>query len=323
MRAAILKAPRYIKLDEIPHPSPQKGEVVVKLSHTGICGSDVHLFLGHRQLTTPGVLGHEGLGYIVELGKGVERKIGERVVIEPNIPCGSCTFCQAGRGNICPNKRVLGVTEHGCFSDFLAMPESFCWSIPDHLSTADAVTIEPMAVAYHALALSKAKAGDTILVIGLGAIGLLLTHLALRLGLEVWVMERSLPRLQLALDQGARLAEVNQLSKEITIVFECAGAPDSASLALQIAPRGSTVVLVGISEQPATFIPLRIVREGISILPSIIYDHPQDFKGAIDLINAGIISPGFIVSKYLPLGDIQNALTLASAGNEAKVVVEM
>jgi L-iditol 2-dehydrogenase len=332
MIAAFLNKPTQIELKTVKIPEPQAGEVRIKLKMIGVCGSDVHLFLGHRLLAKPLAIGHEGLGYIDKIGEGViGREIGERVVIEPNIPCFKCPYCMSGRGNICINKRVIGVNEMGCFAEYICLPAEFCWQIPDTISDENAVTIEPAAVAIHALLSSKAKVGDTIAVIGLGAIGLLLTHLALSLGYKVFVSEIHSAKLKMALKMGAialntegvALEELNKFleENEVVAVFECAGSAYTASLATAAAPRGSDIVLVGLSEKLATFTPLKIAREGITIVPSIIYDHPFDFKRTIQLIASKIINPSFIISRYMALTDIQNALDIAAKGEDSKIII--
>lgn len=336
MKAAFLNKPKEIEIKNVKITEPKEGEIRIKLKMIGVCGSDVHLFLGHRLLDNPNIIGHEGLGYIDKIGKGVTgRTIGERVVIEPNIPCRKCKYCQSGRGNICINKRVIGVNESGCFAEYINLPTEFCWTVPDTISDADAVTIEPTAVGVHALLASKAKFGDTIAVIGLGAIGLLLTHLALSLGYKVFVTEINQSKLKMATDLGAIAANTEGgtveeqstgLAKtweenDVVAVFECAGSAHTASLATASAPRGSEIVLIGLSGNLATFKPLKIAREGITIVPSIIYDHPFDFKRTIQLIASKIIKPSFIISQYKALDDIQAALELAAKGDDSKIVI--
>ncbi|MEZ0485061.1 zinc-dependent alcohol dehydrogenase [Fibrella aquatica] len=337
MKAAFLESPHQIRIQDIPIPEPGTGEVRVKLAMVGVCGSDVHLFLGHRLLEKPTIIGHEGLGYIDKIGAGVTgRRVGERVVIEPNIPCHQCRYCWSGRGAICINKRVIGVNESGCFADYIVLPADFCWHVPDSVTDADAVTIEPMAVAVHALLASSAKPGDTIAVIGLGAIGLLLTHLALALGYRVLVTEISTTKRNLAESMGAiavpltnnpdeqRVETANVwLANDVCAVFECAGAAVTASLATAAAPRGSEIVLVGLSGSAATFTPLKIAREGIHIVPSIVYDHPIDFRRTLQLISSRVIRPGFIISKQTPLDELQHALETAALGEESKVLIRM
>jgi L-iditol 2-dehydrogenase len=335
MKAAYLVKPNHIEIRNVEKPEPSYGEVRVKIGKVGICGSDVHLFLGHRPLNYPVIIGHEGIGIIDKIGDGVNhRTLGERVAIEPNIPCQQCNYCLSGRGNICIKKRVPGVNESGCFAEYICLPEAFCWQLPQEISDDDAVAIEPMAVAYHSLFSSQAKVGDTIAIIGLGAIGLLLSHLALSLGYKVLVTELNVNKLQIAAGMGAVPAvvsgsaddQVRQLSRlwldhDVSAIFECAGSAFTVSLATGAAPRGSDVVLVGLSADEATFVPLKIAREGINIVPSIIYDHPFDYRRVIQLIKARIIRPGLIISKNMPLDEIQSAIQLASAGNESKIVI--
>lgn len=336
MKAAFLKKSLEIDFQEIEIPEPGFGEVRVKLQKVGICGSDVHLFFGHRSLEKPTIIGHEGIGIIDKIGAGVEnRKVGERVAVEPNIPCQKCKFCQQGRGNICVNKRVKGLNESGCFAEYIVLPEAFAWKIPNEISDEDAVVLEPTAVAVHALFNTNTKPGDTIAIIGLGAIGLLINHLAIALGYKVLVCEPLQEKLNLAIKEGAigikpdgnADNQVAQLSEawekhEVAAVFECAGVSQTASLATAAAPRGSEIILVGLSGGLSTFTPLKIAREGIHIVPSIIYDHPADFRRAIQLIKSGIISPGKIISRTMTFDDLQSALELAAKGDESKIIIE-
>lgn len=335
MSAAVLNGPQKIVTQITNLPEPGIGELRIKLHQVGICGSDVHLFLGHRQLQYPAIIGHEGLGFIDKTGEGSGAdRIGQRVVIEPNFPCRKCRFCLAGRGNICLNKGVLGINKPGCFAEYICVPADFAWTIPDDLSNEAAVTIEPTAVAYHALFTSSAKPGDAIAIIGLGAIGLLLTHLALRLGYRVLVTEINTDKLKIATDMGAVAVEAagnleqqsailadSWLQQEVVAVFECAGSDFTASLATAAAPRGAEIILVGLSEKKATFQPLKMAREGITILPSIIYDHPFDFKRVIQLIQSKVIEPQFIISRYEALNNLQAALERAATGHESKIVI--
>jgi L-iditol 2-dehydrogenase len=337
MKAAFLLKPKVIQLQNVANPEPAAGEVRIKLKMIGVCGSDVHLFQGHRLLDKPNIIGHEGLGYIDKVGVGVsESRIGERVVMEPNIPCRNCQYCHSGRGNICINKRIVGVNEVGCFAEYIAIPSAFAWKVPDSVSDADAVTIEPTAVGVHGLLKSKAQPGDTIAVIGLGAIGLLLTHVALSLGYKVLVTEINQSKVKLATSWGAVNAaplgnvqyQIDVLTnlwmeQDVCAIFECAGTAVTASIATAAAPRGSEIVLIGLSGSDATFKPFKIAREGIAIVPSMIYDHPFDFKRTIQLIASKVIQPGMIISQYMNLDNLQVALETASIGNDSKIIINI
>jgi L-iditol 2-dehydrogenase len=337
MLAAFLIKPKIIELRETTTPEPKTGEVRVRLQKVGICGSDVHLFLGHRLLEQSIIIGHEAIGIVDKTGSNITSlKTGDRIVIEPNIPCKQCRYCISGRGNICINKRVIGNTENGCFAEFINMPQEFCWQITDEISDEDAVTIEPAAVAYHALNCCSSKPNDTIAVLGLGAIGLLITQLALKLGYKVFVIDINETNLQTATAMGAIALDVSSQSEDliapiadtllqnnVTAVFECAGADNTASFVLSVAPRAAEVVLVGLSTVPASFIPLKIVREGIRIIPSIIYNHPDDFKKTIALIQSKIIEPGKIISGTYKLAQLQQALETAAGGKETKLIISI
>jgi L-iditol 2-dehydrogenase len=335
MIGAFLIKPKTIELRETTTSEPKPGEVRIRLQKVGICGSDVHLFLGHRLLEQPTIIGHEAIGIVDKVvGNITSLKTGDRVVIEPNIPCKHCRYCMSGRGNICINKRVIGNTENGCFAEFINMPQEFCWKLPDEISDEDAVTIEPAAVAYHALNCCSSKPNDAIAVLGLGAIGLLITQLALKLGYKVFVIDINETNLQIAATMGAIPIYVSNqqeklideiadtlLQNNVAAVFECAGAENTASFVLSIAPRGSEIILVGLSAAPASFIPLKIVREGIRIIPSIIYNHPNDFKKTIELIQSKIMEPGKIISGTYKLAQLQQAMETAAGGKETKLII--
>lgn len=326
----MLYEPKRIEIDEINVPRPGSEEVLIKPKVAGICGSDVSLFTGHRTPNSyPLLLGHEVVGNIVAVGENVSHlQVGQRVVVEPNITCGECSFCRSGRGNICPNKKSLGVTISGCFAEQFVAPVEFVWLIPDSISDEDAVTIEPLAVSLHALWQSGTQIGDTVAVIGCGATGLLLIQAAIAQGMHVFAHDQLDVKLDMARQLGAQIElnpDIASVWKEggVTTVFECAGASSTVELAINAVPRGGQVVLVGLSSASASFTPLKFVREEIRLSGSIIYDHPKDFKRTISLVEKGILSPKSIVSHTFPLKESERALQLASTGEVGKVLLNM
>jgi 2-desacetyl-2-hydroxyethyl bacteriochlorophyllide A dehydrogenase len=338
MRAALLTEPHKVDFRELPLPEPGPGQVRLQMKLVSICGSDIHLYQGDWAKTTPYPVrpGHEGVGYINAVGEGVTWfNIGQRVVIEPNFPCGQCKYCWKGKGNICPNKRIIGVTEPGCFANYIVLPAKFAWPLPEHLSDDDAVLIEPTAVAMHALRISQVQPGEAIAVIGLGAIGILLTHIAVRQGYTVLVTDRLFNKIELAERLGAIRTNVvdnaelaAQLGRqwdefEVVAVFECAGSATATALAIEAAPRGAEVVLVGLSSETASFNPFQLTRKGNNILTSMIYDHPDDFGRTIGLIAGGIIEPRQVITRRYELDEIATALEKISKGNEIKVVLDI
>jgi len=158
MRTAVLTEPRNVEFQEVLRPDPDFGQVRVRLKMVSICGSDVHLYQGDWEDRAPFPVraGHEGIGFIDALGEGVSHlSLGQRVVIEPNIPCGNCRYCWRGQGNICRQKRILGVVEPGCFADYIVLPAQYVFSLPEYISDEDEVLVEPTAVGWHALQMAK------------------------------------------------------------------------------------------------------------------------------------------------------------------------
>jgi threonine dehydrogenase-like Zn-dependent dehydrogenase len=325
MKAALLLTPRKIEIREIAQPEPAEGEVLIQPIRVGICGSDVSFYLGHRPAPYPFVLGHELVGRVAAVAKGVTKlAAGQRVIVEPNYPCGNCAFCRSGRGTICPNKRSMGVNVPGCLADYVAAPAEFVWALPDSISDLDAATIEPLTVSLHAVLKSGAAIGDTVAVVGCGVVGLLLIHVAVRQGIRVLAHDKIESKLEWAQRLGAipsRAEDVVKLwhSENVTTVFECAGVTPTVELALGSAPRGALVMLLGLSSSPAAFVPLRLVREGIRIEPSLIYDHPADFARAIALVAGGTLHPSCVVTDSLPFDSVGRALEMASSGQAGKI----
>ena len=292
MQAGVLVQPKRLELQNRPVPSPGEQEVLIKMELLGICGSDVSLYLGHRSNTPfPLIIGHEGIGRIEQLGTNVTRlQLGQRVVIEPNFPCGQCALCWSGRSNICLQKRIFGVLEPGCFAEFALVPAQFVWPIPDNVRDEDAVLIEPLAVALHGLYTAPARPGDVLAVIGLGAIGLLLTQLACSMGYRVLAYDRVAEKIALAEQLGAiplpadssegDLAKIWQKAG-VSTIFECAGAAPALTMSIAAAPRGADVVVLGLADQASALTEFTLTRQGIQVLSSIIYQHPLDFQRSI------------------------------------------
>ncbi len=329
MKAAVLLEPKRIEIGDVPAPRAGAGQVLIQPERLGICGSDVSFYQGHRAAAYPWVLGHELVGHITALGEDVkDLQVGQRVIVEPNYPCGVCAFCRSGRGAICPFKTSLGVTVPGCFAESCTAPAEFVWPVSSEISDADAATIEPLAVSIHALRHSSARLGDTIAVVGCGATGLLLVQAAIAQGVHVLAHDKFPSKLEMARALGASTPSGDEIAQvwrdeNVTTVFECAGASPTVELALNAAPRGSEVVLLGLSAAPATFVPLRLVREGLRVSGSLIYDHPSDFARAIALVKQGTLCPSKIVTGVLPFAEMDRALQLASTGQSGKINVEL
>jgi L-iditol 2-dehydrogenase/L-gulonate 5-dehydrogenase len=316
---------------QIPEPGPD--EARLRLLKAGICGSDLHIYAGHfNGIPYPLTTGHEGLGIIDKCGANVaSERLGERVVIEPNFPCLECRYCKRGQGNICPRKRIFGVRETGCFAEYAVVPARFLWKVPASISNDDAILIEPSAVALHAIKMCSAEPGSTIAVIGLGAIGLLVVQIALALGYQVVVHDKIPLKMGLPERWGAKKVVESSLDvlnaafteADVLAVIETAGSADGTRTAIESAPRGAKVVLVGLALEPIQITAMPLTRNGTQIFTSMIYDHPQDFRQVIDLISNGRFFPSQIISSRVTLEGLPRTIDmLLKQTMETKIVVD-
>ena len=309
MKAAVLTRVGGIAMAaDWPEPEPGRGEVVVELSGVGICGSDIAVWSGGRPVDFPWIMGHEGAGMIVAVGEGVsEERVGDRVVIEPNYPCGTCDGCRRGRTAMCARRQSVGLTVPGLLRERAAVPAQFAWTAPEGLADQDLVCVEPMAVALHAARLGRAGAGTRCLIVGAGSQGLLLL-LALRaMGAEVAVVEPHDGRVAIARSLGAR-----PMTRDVyELVFETSGSIGGTRQALQSLGRGGTLVLIGIPHDDVPLSTASIVRGHGTVMGSIIYDHPGDFSDTLAFITQNSLVPSSIIRRTFGFGDSQAALSSA------------
>jgi len=330
MKAALLLGPGKIAVEKSDEPRLEPDEVMIAPAIAGVCGTDISFFLGHRIVPYPFILGHEVVGRVTAVGGNVPKfHIGQRVIVEPNYPCGKCRICASGRGAVCAQKRSMGVNGPGCFAERASAPAEFVWPLPENISDQDAATIEPLAVSVHGLLQSGVRAGDTVAVLGCGVVGLLLIHAAVAAGVRVIAHDRVAEKVSMARGLGAVVMPENEdagmmwQKEDVGTVFECAGASSTVELALQAAPRGAQVVLLGLASSPASFLPMRLVREGVNLRTSMIYDHPSDFTYVIDLVAKGSLRPSSVVTHTFPLEKLGEALQLGGTGRAGKIHITM
>jgi 2-desacetyl-2-hydroxyethyl bacteriochlorophyllide A dehydrogenase len=315
MRALAVTADRSLELVERPEPRAGNGQVVVEVSFSGICGSDLH-FIEIPDLFPAGTVpGHEFCGRIVETGEGVDDwAMGDRVVVLPFGQCGRCDACLAGNEQVCPlgvaNGIGLGSGRPGGYADRVAVDASMLFALPDVLSDRDAALVEPVAVSVHAIRLARVQPDESIVVLGAGPIGLC-TAAALRaLGVrDVVVVSRGTPRVERARALGFAAATLDNASTLIdqtfgvcapTVVFECSGSAAAVGLACEFAGPLARVVLVGIALEPLTLSALPLVLKEIELKGSLAYRR-SDFSEAIELLGGGSIPSGELVTGVEPL----------------------
>lgn len=278
MKASVLTAPAALELKDWEIGAPGPGEVLLKVTAVGVCGSDVHYYregaIGDARVEYPTLLGHEPSGVIEEVGEGVSLKVGDRVAVEPALPCGRCEHCLSGRSNICPHVVFLGTPPvNGIFSEFRVMPEACCIPIPKGMSLTEAALLEPLGVGLHAAQLCSVRPGDTVAILGSGRIGLVTLLACLSAGASKVFMTDAIPeRLELAERMGAEKVfniadgDVGEWIRSCTggrgvdVTFEAAGRPESVVDAIDAARIGGRSCFIGIPSIPNLEIPFHTCR---------------------------------------------------------------
>ena len=265
MRAAVLRKPFDVRLEDRPTPVPREGEVLIRVRVVGVCGSDVHYYehgkIGRYVVEKPLILGHECSGVVAAVGPGATRfQPGDRVAAEPGVACGRCESCKSGRYNLCPDVRFLATPPvDGAFAQYIAIREDFVFPIPDGLSFERAAMNEPFSVGLHAVRRAGLRTGDTVAIMGMGPVGLLAVAAAKACGAKKIIVSDVVPsRLEAALKMGASYAvhagqadsveEIRRLTdgKGADISIETAGNPRALRAALSATKRGGVLAIVGL-----------------------------------------------------------------------------
>jgi threonine dehydrogenase-like Zn-dependent dehydrogenase len=309
MRAVVLNGASLHVTDDWPEPRAGSGQVLVRVLGVGICGSDLALTSGHRRPPRlPWVPGHEAFGSVVAVGAGVPAaRLGQRVVIEPNIPCLTCPSCLGGRTSACPDRVSLGFTAPGTLAELIAVPAAFAWEVPSSWSVQDCVCTEPLTVALAAMRRAGVSAGDRCLVIGAGSQGALLCVALVSGGIRPQVIEPHPGRRELAASLGAIAAR-----GESDFIFETSGTAAALATAVDRAAAGAIITLIGLSSGPVPVDTETVVRRQLRIQGSLTYDHPGDFAATISSASAGPDRrPGRVLRACYPLERADEAFRAA------------
>jgi threonine dehydrogenase-like Zn-dependent dehydrogenase len=300
MKALVYMGPEKVQIQDVPRPSLQPGEVLLKVSSSGVCGSDIHGFLGHSERRKPGlVLGHEAVATLAEIHPSVKGwKLGDRVVVNPLISCMTCPACSMGKQNLCPDWKVLGLDRvQGTYAEYVAVPAAQCYSIAPDLTDNEAVLTEPLANIVHFTRISLGEVPDTAAVIGAGTIGTLaLIMLKLRGVSRVAIVDKNEKRLEVARQFKADLVvnsdkeDAVKAVREFTgggaeYVVEAVGYQPTRRLAVNACRRGGRLLFIGMSEMETSLPWIEMIRDEKAVFTTFAYT-PRDFETALRLIAA-------------------------------------
>ncbi|MDE2768210.1 MAG: NAD(P)-dependent alcohol dehydrogenase [Chloroflexota bacterium] len=334
MKAAYLESALQVRTHDVPLPDPGPGEVLIRIRSVGVCASDVHYYehgrIGRYVVREPLILGHEPAGEVVALGSGVDSLAeGDRVSIEPGVPCRACVHCRTGHYNLCDDVVFMATPPvHGAFVEFVAHPADFAYRIPDHVSYDEAALIEPLSVGHFAARRGQARLGDRAAILGAGPIGLM-TLLALQSqGIhDVTLVDVEPFRLDKALELGAADAidasaeDVGQTrAARFDLVFETAGNSTTLTQTTRIARRGGRVVLVGMTDADLTPIDTNeLVDKALDIAG--VFRYANTWPLAVDLLSRGAVDLKPLITGHYPLEAAGQALESARTRKDANIKV--
>jgi (R,R)-butanediol dehydrogenase/meso-butanediol dehydrogenase/diacetyl reductase len=327
MRAVKVDEDRRLVAIECPAPEAGPGQVLVEVAYCGICGSDLH-FRDVPELFPAGTVpGHEFSGRILAVGDRVrEWRAGDRVCVLPFGQCGECGTCRSGNEQVCPhavsNGVGLGTGRPGAYAGQVVVDERMLFGLPDSVSDQAGTLVEPLAVAIRAVDQARVALDEPVLVVGAGPIGLLtalvLRHRGVR---RTVVCSRNPTRAQCAAALGFDTISIDEAAlvapaQSPACVFDCAGTPASAQLAVELLRPLGRLLLVGLSLMPLDLAAPPIVIKELEIRGVIAYRRPQ-FQAAIDMLAAGAIPVAELITEIVPLADAEAAFqSLTARGSE-------
>ncbi|WP_137144027.1 2,3-butanediol dehydrogenase [Mycolicibacterium sp. CR10] len=337
MDAIVLRGNRDVGLESVPDPTPRAGEVIIEVAATGLCGTDLHEYLAGPTFSQPPVvLGHEVSGRIVEVGSGVDRsRIGEGAAVIPMDFCDSCHYCHRALYHLCQRPEWIGLTRNGGLARYVAVPSRLAIRVPDEVDIAEAALTEPTAVAFHAVRRAELLLGETVLVLGAGALGLAVIQCAHAAGAaRIYVLEPSGFRRRLARDVGAAVAldsrdpdTTARILEEtrgigVDVVFHAAGSPEAFTTGLDcLRKQGRFMEMSSWAGAASLDVNQHLIREP-QLRLVFGYDMFDDFPAVLALMADGTVELAPQITARVPLGSaIEDGLAALVEGREDRIKV--
>ena len=329
MRVAKVVAPREIRLEEAPVPSPGPGEILIRIRAVGLCGSDLHYYahgrIGELQFPTGHVLGHEAAGIVEALGPGTEGPApGTPVAVDPAIPCGRCRYCALGHPNLCRHLRFFGSPPTpGTLREYLTHPSHLVLPLPAGTTFPAGAACEALGVAIHAVDLAHLRIGDSVAVFGCGPIGLLIARVAQLGGARPVLASEPLAHRRDAAslfgvtaafdperDDVVRAIRERTGGDGVDIAFEAAGSESATVQAVDAVRPGGTLVLVGYWKADHVTLPgIRAMRKGLTI--RFVRRTKHTFPRVLEMVRLGLVDLPALISHEFPFPDVAEAFARA------------
>lgn len=325
MRAAVFTAPYTFEIQERPTPTPRENEVLIAIKSVGICGSDIHPYMGDGiERRQPGIImGHEASGIVHTVGQGVTAwKAGDRVIINPQIRCGHCEMCRQGHYHLCDHMLLIGSSMRrfldGAMCEFITMPQDQLLSLPDTVSFDEGTLLDPLGNAIHVVNRGEVKLGDCVVILGAGTIGLLIAQTARLAGAaKVIVIDVVPEKLELAKQVGAdavfdsRDSTVAEQIKAMTggqgadVVIEAVGIGATYAMSMDLVKKRGTVVALGFAQAEIPFPLKQLVYNEVRILGSTGY--VTECAATIELLEKKKLTLAPLITHTFPLEEIGTA----------------
>lgn len=339
MNAAVMKGKLNIEVEQVQRPVPGPDEALIKVACIGICGSDIHYYehgrIGRYVVDGPLILGHEAAGTIVEIGANVRNvEVGDRVAIEPGVPCGLCDYCKGGKYNLCPDVFFLATPpDNGAWADYIVMRSDVLFKLPDTMSFEEGALLEPLSVGYHAMNRANVRPDDKVFIAGLGPIGLLAIQAAKLFGVrEIYASDVVAFRREFALKMGATAVfnpledgigeELAKLTNNtgIDVVIESSGNRSSISNTVNMVKRGGRIVFVGLPpENEASLNIDKIIDSELNIYG--VFRYANTYPAAIQAYAKSGLNMSEVITHQFELKDINEALQLSRTQKDKAVKV--
>jgi 2-desacetyl-2-hydroxyethyl bacteriochlorophyllide A dehydrogenase len=325
MRASFYHGNRTFRTGEAAMPTPAAGEALLRVRRVGICGTDLHIYQGHLDHRVPknGIIGHETFAEVVTAPTGSGFAAGDRVVVEPVLFCGACRACRMGATYLCQHLKVLGVDVAGGMQEYWNVPADRLLKVPDAISDDHAPVIEPLAVATHDVARAEVKSGDSVAVFGGGPIGCLIALVCRHRGARVKVVEINPHRAEmlerLGLDTIGPGEDAVRIVTEWTggtgadVAFEVTGDPAAVRLVTEVVRVWGLVSVIAIHAEPVPVHLYALFARELRMHGSRLYTRAA-WEEAIRLAAAGAVPIGELVTRIIPLDDLQAGMEEALGG---------